>query len=95
MNWGLVLVPGGSALAGGVVGFGLGRMGRRRPLARRLGYGLGGALLLAAVALMLAARANQGWDGLGYFIMAFFMALPAGLGAVAGTWAGGLRSLFP
>ncbi|SDW54465.1 hypothetical protein [Roseicitreum antarcticum] len=88
MNWGLILVPVGSGLAGAAVGLVLGRMGQRRPVARQLGYALSGVILLAAVGLMIAARANQGWDGLGYFIMAFFMALPAGLGTAVGTWVG-------
>lgn len=89
MNWGLVLVPSGAAVLGLIVGFGFGRLGRRRLWARRTGYALALGLILCAIGFLITARANQGWDGLGYFIFAIFMALPAAIGAACGTWTGG------
>ncbi len=82
MEWRLWLIPAIAALIGLAAGWGIGRWWGPRAV-----WWLAGTLGLLAVGLILAARAAQGMEGLGYVVLALFMAAPAGLGAVlAGLW---------
>ena len=82
MEWRIWLIPALAGLIGLAAGWALARW--RGP---RAAWWLAGALGLAAAGLVLAARAAQGMEGLGYVIIAIFMAAPAGLGAaLAGAW---------
>jgi hypothetical protein len=40
--------------------------------------------VVTGASLIVFAQRAQGWDGLGYFILAAFIALPALLGTIAG-----------
>lgn len=51
----------------------------------RWGIALVVVLVLVAVVLLLAGRGAQAWDGLGFVILALFIALPAALGAALGA----------
>ena len=54
-------------------------------------WGVAGVLAVAVVALILAGRQAQGFEGLGYAIAAVVMLTPAALGAALGGWLGGRR----
>jgi hypothetical protein len=82
VEWRIWLIPAVAGLTGLAAGWALARW--RRP---RAALWLGGVLGAVAVVLILAARAAQGMEGLGYVVVALLMALPAGLGAaLAGAW---------
>jgi len=81
VEWRIWLIPTIAGLTGFAAGWMLARW--RSP---RATFWLAGALVAAAVALILAARAAQGMEGLGYVVMAIFMAAPAAFGtALAGA----------
>ncbi len=52
-------------------------------------WGLVALLAVAVVALILAGRQAQGFEGLGYAIAAVVMLTPAALGAALGGWLSG------
>mgnify|MGYP001270049911 FL=1 len=79
MNWRLILVPSVAALLGIAAGWALSRW-----LGRRAEWWLVGGLIFGALVLILAGRAAQGMEGLGYVVMAIFMAVPAAIGASLG-----------
>jgi hypothetical protein len=76
VEWRIWLIPTIAGVIGCAVGWLLARW--RRP---RATFWLAAVLIAAAVALILAARAAQGMEGLGYVVIAIFMAAPAALGA--------------
>lgn len=80
----IFLLPGGSFLAGLAAGWGLARHWRRGA-----SWALAAALVAAAVALIWIGRMQTGLDGLGYGVVAIFMATPAAAGAALGGWLGG------
>ncbi|KPQ06001.1 MAG: hypothetical protein HLUCCA12_12390 [Rhodobacteraceae bacterium HLUCCA12] len=73
-----------SALAGVIPAWLLARFARVW-----MGWALAGGCALCVVALLIAGRGAQGWDGLAYAILAIFFAAPATLGALLGTALGG------
>ena len=54
-------------------------------------WALVGVLVLGVVALILAGRRAQGFEGVGYAVMALVMLAPAALGVAVGGWLGGRR----
>lgn len=73
-----LMLLGATGLAS-VIGWGLSRI--TRPA---VAFVLAAIGLLAGVTLIFLGRHSQGWDALGYAIMAFFMAAPVTLGFAVG-----------
>ncbi|MBX3246859.1 MAG: hypothetical protein KF901_06740 [Myxococcales bacterium] len=57
----------------------------------RAAWALCALLTLLGGGLLLAARNAQGWDGLGYAVVAMVFVAPALVGAVLGTLSGWIR----
>ncbi len=85
MNEEVVLIPLGCFALAALAGFVLGRLGQRD-----LGRVLIGAGTLAFLVVAVKSQTATGWDGLGWFILAALMILPAliggGIGLVLGLW---------
>ncbi|MBI1418574.1 MAG: hypothetical protein GC146_15265 [Limimaricola sp.] len=75
----LTVLPVGSGVVGAALGYGLGRTGRAWAV-----WGPVGLMLACVGWLWFLARATHGWDGLGYFIAALFIVLPAAVGLAIG-----------
>jgi hypothetical protein len=78
----------GSALTAGVILYLLGRAGFRLLL-----WGLCLALAGVFFALTIGGQTRDGWDGIGYIIIAVIVVMPAFLGAVLGGWLGRMQYL--
>ena len=79
----LLPIIAGSLLVGALLGFVLGRTtGGKAPTVAAL------LALAAAGVLMLMGRAAQGWNGMGYAIVALLLAAPVAVGAALGGWLG-------
>ncbi|MCC5986373.1 MAG: hypothetical protein JJT95_01745 [Pararhodobacter sp.] len=83
MNAAPFLVPAGALIAGLAAGWALARYWRRGAA-----WALAAVLFAAAVALGIAGRQAQGFEGLGYAIAGLLMAVPASAGAALGGWLG-------
>ncbi len=83
----MVAIPVGAALIAGGLGYVLGRKGWRVAL-----WALVVACVLAFFYLTFAGQQAEGWDGMGYALMAIFLALPGFVGASLGGWIGTLRA---
>jgi hypothetical protein len=80
MEWRIAVFPVASALVGALAGYVLARW-----VAPWLGWVLAAAGLAGAVALVVMAQGREGYEGMGYMIVALLMAAPGGLGAALGT----------
>ncbi len=73
--------------ASGATGLVLGGVLGRYASGRAAGA-LTGALAVIGAVLFVMARSTQGWDAIGYFILAAIFVVPAALGAALGGWIG-------
>lgn len=83
----VVVVPAAAALVAGGAAYVMARRGWR--------IALWAVILLNVIAFFLLTFAGQraeGWDGMGYALMALFLALPGFVGASLGGWIGSLRA---
>lgn len=83
----IVAFPVVAALVGALAGYVLARW-----VAPWLGWVLAAASVAVAVALVVMAQGREGYEGMGYMILALLMAAPGGLGAALGTLAAMLQA---
>lgn len=83
----IVAFPVVAALVGALAGYVLARW-----VAPWLGWVLAALGLGGAVALFLLGQGREGYEGMGYVIIAVLMAAPGGLGAALGTVAAALQA---